>query len=96
MLKVMALVFQIPAESPTVDRFQQSFQTRRTRKKDLATHFQKDGHENAKNSSGALSDRAPESKIKGSVCISANRPKQTVGKLNFWKHMWLYRDRKTY
>ena len=29
-------------------------------KKDLATHFQKPGHENSMNSRGALSDIAPE------------------------------------
>ena len=36
MLKAVPLVFQIPGKSPTVDKFQQSFQTR---KKDLATHL---------------------------------------------------------
>ena len=33
---------------------------RQTRKKDLATHFQKTGHEYPMNSSGALSDTEPE------------------------------------
>ena len=45
---------------PQVDSLQWSFQTRQTRRKDLATHFQKTGHENPTNSSRALSDRAPE------------------------------------
>ena len=39
MLKVMPPLFLIPAGSPKVDRFQWSFQTRQTRKKDLVTHF---------------------------------------------------------
>ena len=59
MLKAIPPVFQIPAVSPVVDRFQQSSQTQ-TRKKDLATHFQKIGHENPMNSSRALSDIALE------------------------------------
>ena len=50
MLKAMSLVFQTPSGSPTVDRLQQSFQTRQTREKDLATHFQKISHENPVNS----------------------------------------------
>ena len=41
MLKAMSLVFPIPAGSPWVDRFQWSFHTRQTRKKDLTTHFWK-------------------------------------------------------
>ena len=41
-----------------VDRFEWSLQTRQIRKKDLATHFQKIGHENTMNSSRALSEIA--------------------------------------
>lgn len=55
MLKVTTLIFQIQARLPMVDRFQQSFQTRQTRK-DLVTHFWKASHENPVKSSRALSD----------------------------------------
>ena len=53
-LKAMPPVFQMPAGSPVVNRFQQSFQTR---KKDLATISKTIGHENPMNSSGASFDR---------------------------------------
>ena len=56
----MPLVFQIPAESPLVDRFQWSFWIRLTRKKVLATCFQKISHDKPMNSRGALSDIALE------------------------------------
>ena len=59
-LKAMTLVFQIPAGSSMVDGFQQNFQTRWTRKVDLAAHLQRVGHENPVYSSRALSDIAPE------------------------------------
>ena len=40
-----------------VDRFQQSFQTRQTRKKELATHSPKIGHVNPVTSSRTLSNK---------------------------------------
>ena len=57
----MPLEFQIPAGSPIVDRFQRSFQTKeRLGRGTWPATSEKIGHENPMNSSGALSDRAPE------------------------------------
>ena len=53
MMKALPPGSQIPAG--IVGRFQWSFQTRQTMKKDLATHFQKFGRESPMNSSRALS-----------------------------------------
>ena len=57
MLKAMPLGFEIPAGSLMVSG---ASSLRQTRKKDLAPHFQKIGHENPVNSSKALSDTALE------------------------------------
>ena len=40
-----------------MDRFQWSFQARQTRRKDLATHLEKIGHENPMNYSRTLIER---------------------------------------
>ena len=45
-----------------VDRFEWGFQTKRDQKKDLATTWEKFGHDNPMNSSKALSDTASEGK----------------------------------
>ena len=58
MLKATLPVFQIPAGSPIMDRFQWSFQTKdRLGRRTMAKNI---GHENAMNSSGVLSDVTPE------------------------------------
>ena len=91
MLKAVPSVFQIPAESPMVDRFQRSFQTRQTRKKNLATHFQKIGHENPMNSSGALFDTAQErermeQKDQAGFCSAIHRVTRSQNQLNSTKN----------
>ena len=58
----MPPVFQIGTGSLLSGRVLAEFPLRQTRKKDLATHFQKIGHENPVNSSRALSGRVPEGK----------------------------------
>ena len=61
----MPPVFQIPAVSPRVDRFQQTRKTRslQTRKKDLCIASENLGHANSVNSSRALSDMAKEGEM---------------------------------
>ena len=60
MLEAMMLVFQIPAGSPMVDRFQWGFQTKTDQKEGPGHPLEKTGHENAMNSSRTLSDIALE------------------------------------
>ena len=60
MLKAMPPIFQIPAGSPCWTGFSGASRLRQTRKKDLATNFQKNGQENPVNSSEASSARVLE------------------------------------
>ena len=61
MLKDIPSIFQVPAGSPMVDRFQWSFQTKTVWEEGSGNPLEKTtDHENPMNSSKALSDTAPE------------------------------------
>ena len=74
--------------------FKRASRGRQTRKKDLATHFQKNWHENPLNSSRALSDivledERPAQKYQTEFCSAVHRVTRSQDRLHGTNNKWL-------
>lgn len=87
MLKAVPLVFQIASNHPWYTGFNRASRLRRTRKKDLTTHFWKNWNENLMKSSRIFSDIVAESermapKVQAGFYSAVHRVTRSCNQLN--------------